>query len=262
MNKRKKIGLVMVIVGILYMVCFFLFIDEFEKVNDTLCFILTIISVVCIIWGFGILMIKTSEEHFKEQAIKQEESSKLDKYYKYKPIITYVLIFINVLMFILINMIHENEEVLKYAISKNDFQFYKLFTAMFIHVDELHLMFNMLALYICGSKLESLIGNIKYIIVYMISGLGASILIALLSNIPCVGASGAIFGLFGCYLLIAFKNRNVMKYTYKYDLLPTVIINLIITFAIPNISIIAHVGGLIIGFVCSKILCRKFVFAV
>ena len=91
----------------------------------------------------------------------------------------------------------------------------------------------------------------------MISGLGSAILIALLSINSCVGASGAIFGLFGCYLLIAFKNRNVMKYTYKYDLLPTVVINLIVTFAIPNISVIAHVDGLVIGMICGLILCRK-----
>ena len=87
----------------------------------------------------------------------------------------------------------------------------------------------------------------------------ALLLSTLLTNSWSVGASGAIFGLFGCYLLIAFKNRNAMKYTYKYDLLPTIIINLIVTFAIPNISVIAHVGGLIIGIVCSQILCRKFV---
>ena len=257
MSKRKIIGLVMLIVGIVYMVCFFAFTNIFEKVNDTLCFILTIISVVCIIWGFGILIVKTPDEHFKEQAIKKEENIKLNKYYKYKPMITYILIGINVLMFVLINMTHGNEEVLKYAISKNNFEFYKLFTSMFTHADEMHLIFNMLALYICGSKLESLIGNIKYAIIYMLSGLGAAILIVLLSNNSCVGASGAIFGLFGCYLLIAFKNKNTMKYTYKYDLLPTIVINLIVTFAIPNISIIAHVGGLIIGIVCSQILCSN-----
>ena len=154
-------------------------------------------------------------------------------------------------------MSHGNEEVLKYAISKNEFEFYKLFTSMFAHADETHLLFNMLALYLCGSKLESLVGNIKYFIIYMISGLGSAILIALLSSNPCVGASGAIFGLFGCYLLIAFKNRNVMKFTYRYDLLPTVVINLIVTFAIPNISVIAHVGGLIIGIISGLILCRK-----
>ena len=205
------------------------------------------------------LIFKTPEEHFKEQTIKIEESVKLNKYYKYKSIITYILIGINVLMFILINMVHGNEEVLKYAISKKNFEFYKLFTSMFAHADESHLMFNMLALYICGSKLESLIGSIKYFAVYIISGICSAILICLFSNYPCVGASGAIFGLFGCYLLIAFRNRNVMKYTYKYDLLPTIIINLIITFAIPNISAIAHVGGLIVGIVCSQIFCRKIV---
>lgn len=257
MNKRKKIGLVMLIFGVVYMICSFSFTNFFEQLNDTLCFILTIISVVCIIWWFGILVFKTLEEHFKEQAIKNEDKIKLNKYYKYKPIITYILIAINVLMFVLINMFYGNNEVLRYAISKNSFEFNKLLISMFVHVDAIHLIFNMLAFYICGSKLESLIGNFKYSVVYMLSGLGASILIVLLSNNPCAGASGAIFGLFGCYLLIAFKNKNVMKYTYKYDLLPSIVINLIVTFVMPNISIIAHVGGLIIGIVCSQIMCRN-----
>ncbi len=77
MNKRKIIGLVMLIIGIVYMICFFSFTNIFEQLNDTLCFILTIISVVCIMWGFGILVFKTPEEHFKEQAIKNEESIKI-----------------------------------------------------------------------------------------------------------------------------------------------------------------------------------------
>lgn len=72
MNKRKKIGLVMLIFGVVYMICSFSFTNFFEQLNDTLCFILTIISVVCIIWGFGILVFKTLEEHFKEQAIKMK----------------------------------------------------------------------------------------------------------------------------------------------------------------------------------------------
>lgn len=259
MNKKKIIGLIMAIIGLTYMISFFVFIDEFEKINDTLGLIMTIISVIFIIFGGGMLIVKTPEEHFKEQAIKYEENIKLEKYYKYKPIFTYILISINILFFVLINLAHGNDEILKYAISKNDFEFYKLFTSMFAHSDESHIITNMLALYICGSKLESLIGNIKYLIVYILSGLGAALLIVLFANYPCVGASGAILGLYGCYLFIAFKNRNVMKYTYKYDLLPTIIIILIGTFIIPSISVIAHIGGLIIGIIYALIFYRKMI---
>lgn len=259
MNKRKIVGLIMAIIGIIYMISFFLFVDEFEKINDALCLIMTIISVVFIIFGIVTLFFKTSEEHFEEQKIKYEENTKLEKYYKYKPIITYILIGINILTFILINLIHDNDEILKYAISKNDFEFYKLFTSIFMHSNESHIIVNMFTLYICGSKLESLIGNIKYLLVYMLSGLGAALLIVLFTNYSCVGASGAILGLYGCYLFVAFKNRRVMKYTYKYDLLPTIIIILISTFIIPGISVTAHVGGLIIGIIYGLIFCRKMI---
>jgi len=93
----------------------------------------------------------------------------------------------------------------------------------------------------------------------MLSGLCSSILIAFMESIPCVGASGAIFGLFGCYLMLAYKNRDIMRYTYKYDLLPTVILDLIISFLMPNISITAHLGGFIIGLILYFVFCRKIV---
>lgn len=259
MDKKRIIGLCMTLIGFAYMVAFFAFIDAFEKINDTLGMILTMVSVILIIWGLIIILFKSPEDHFKEEAIKKEEDIKLSKYYKYKPYITYILVGINILAFILINVIQGEEAILNYAISKDNFAFYRIITSMFTHSSESHLLLNMLALYLCGSKLESLIGNIKYLLVYIISGLSSSILIALFSNVPCVGASGAIFGLFGCYLLLSYKNRNIMKYTYKYDLLPTVIFNLIATFLIPNISITAHIGGLITGMILYFILCRKII---
>lgn len=254
MSKRKIIGLSMILIGTLYFILLFNYIDIFEKMNDTLGMILTMVNAILIIWGIIISIFKTPKEHFKEEAIKHQENIKLSKYYKYKPYITYVLIGINVIVFLIINIMQDEEIVLDYAISKNDFAFYRIITAMFTHINEMHLIFNMFALYICGSKLEALIGNMKYLYIYLLTGIGTSILIALLSNYPCVGASGAIFGLFSYYLLLAFKNRHIMKYTYKYDLLPTVITNLIITFIIPNISVVAHVGGLIIGIMCYFIL--------
>ena len=249
MNKQKLIGLTMLTFGSIYMISLFLFIEKFEKMNDSLGLIMTIISTIFIIFGSGLLFIKTQEEHFKEQAIKNNEYNKLKKHYKYKPVVTYILIVINILVYLIVNISQGNSEIIKYAISKNDFQIYKLFTSIFTHSSESHIITNMLALYLCGSKLESLIGNIKYLLVYFISGFGSSLLIAIFANYPCVGASGAILGLYGCYLFIAFKNRNIMKYTYKYDLLPTIIIILIGTIIIPKISIIGHFGGLIIGIV-------------
>lgn len=255
--KKRIIGLCMALIGFAYMVSLFIFTEAFDNMNDTLGMILTMISVSLIVVGLIFLFLKSPEDHFKEEATKKEEDINLSKYYKYKPYVTYVLVGINILAFIIINLIQGEESVLKFAISKDTFAFYRIITSMFTHADETHLLLNMLALLLCGGKLESLIGNLKYLIVYMISGLFSSLLIGLLSPLPCVGASGAIFGLLGCYLLLSYKNRHIMKYTYKYDLLPTVIFNLIVTIIIPNISITAHVGGLVSGIILYFILCRK-----
>lgn len=257
MKKRKLIGLSMALLGIVYMTLFFIFTDEFEKINDLLCMILTILNAVFIIFGLTLLFLKTQEDIVKEEVIKREENTNLSKYYKYKPYVTYLLLVINVLAFIFINIFNDDELIIKFAISKNDFAFYKIFTAMFTHINESHLFCNMIVLYWCGSKLESLIGNVKYLLIYLLSGVFTSIFIVLFSSSPCVGASGAIFGLFGCYLLLAYRNKTIMKYTFKYDLLPTVIINLIVTFVMPNVSIVAHVGGLLVGMLLYFIFCRK-----
>lgn len=247
----------MLLIGILFMFNFFIFIDAFEKINDSICFILVVMSIISIMCGAGIVFSKTYEEHLKEQTIKKEENKKIEKYKKTKPIITYILIFINVLIFIVINLSQGNDSVLNYAISKNNFEFYRIFTSMFSHADESHILFNMLVLFMCGRKLEAYIGKIKYLVVYMISGIGSSILLGLVSTVQCVGASGAIFGILGCFLVLSYFNRDILKYTFKYDLLPTIGFSLLQTFLIPNISIPAHVGGLCIGIIMYFILCRK-----
>lgn len=257
MNKKKIIGLCMALIGFAYMASLFIFTDTFDKMNDTFGMILTMISASLIVVGLIFLFFKSEEDYIKEETIKKEEDINLSRYYKYKPHVTYTLVGINVLAFILINLIQGEETIINFAISKDDFAFYRIITSMFTHASESHILLNMLALLLCGSKLESLIGNLKYLIVYMLSGLCSSLLIGLLSSSPCVGASGAIFGLLGCYLLLSYKNRHIMKYTYKYDLLPTVIFNLIVTILIPNISIIAHIGGLVIGMILYFLLCRK-----
>ncbi len=258
MDKKKIIGSCMTLIGLAYMAAFFAYNDAFAKVNDTVCLILTLISVESIVWGIILLLHQSQKELKEEETRKKEENSKLSKYYKSKPHCTHILIGINVSVFVLIHMM-QGGDVFPYAISKNDFAFYRIFTSMFTHAGGFHLLLNMGALNLCGSKLEALIGNIKYLSVYMISGICSSILTALFSNTPCVGASGAIFGLFGCYLLLAYRNRNIMKYTYKHDLLPTVIFNLVVTFLIPNISIPAHLGGLAAGMLSYFILCRKII---
>ncbi len=259
MSKRKTAGLCMTLAGFAYLYAFFQFTDAFEKINDTLCMILTLLSIECFIWGVILLLLKSKKQKEKEEAAKQEEERRLAPYLKNKPYCTRILIGINILAFVLINMMQGEEAVLNFALSKNHFAFYRFFTAMFTHAGGAHLLLNMTALFFCGGRLEAIIGNGRYFLVYGLSGLCSSACIAAFSETPCVGASGAIFGLFGCYLLLSYRNREVMKYTYQYDLLPTVLFNLVLSFLIPNVSAVAHIGGLAAGILCYFIVCRKII---
>jgi membrane associated rhomboid family serine protease len=108
----------------------------------------------------------------------------------------------------------------------------------------MHILFNMVALYFMGPALEIALGRLRFIGIYALSGLGGSVLVYLLSpiNQPTLGASGAIFGLFGASFILARR--------LDFDVRPIVgliVINLIITFVVPSISWQGHVGGLVTG---------------
>ncbi|GHE03902.1 rhomboid family intramembrane serine protease [Streptomyces alanosinicus] len=124
-------------------------------------------------------------------------------------------------------------------------QYYRLLTAMFLHGGYTHILFNMLSLWWIGGPLEAALGRARYLALYFVSGLAGSALTYLLAepNMPSLGASGAIFGLFGA--------TGVLMRRLNYDLRPLVAllaINLIITFTPGfNIAWQAHIGGLVAG---------------
>ncbi|MGY0485536.1 rhomboid family intramembrane serine protease [Streptomyces sp. WG-D5] len=126
-------------------------------------------------------------------------------------------------------------------------QWYRLLTAMFLHGSYVHIAFNMLSLWWIGGPLEAALGRARYLALYLVSGLAGSALTYLLAaqNQPSLGASGAIFGLFGA--------TAVLMRRLNYDLRPVIallVINLIFTFNPAfNISWQAHIGGLVAGLV-------------
>ncbi|MEU6573196.1 rhomboid family intramembrane serine protease [Streptomyces sp. NPDC046805] len=123
-------------------------------------------------------------------------------------------------------------------------QYYRMLTAMFLHGGYLHILFNMLSLWWIGGPLEAALGRARYLALYFISGLAGGALSYLLAapNQPSLGASGAIFGLFGA--------TAVLLRRLNYDMRPVIallVINLIITFGVPGIAWQAHIGGLVAG---------------
>ncbi|WP_225076461.1 rhomboid family intramembrane serine protease [Streptomyces sp. CoT10] len=127
-----------------------------------------------------------------------------------------------------------------------DGQWYRLLTAMFLHGSYIHILFNMLSLWWVGGPLEAALGRARYLALYFTAGLAGSALTYLIAapNQASLGASGAIFGLFGA--------TAVLMRRLNYDMRPIIallVINLIITFGWGNIAWQAHIGGLVAGVV-------------
>jgi membrane associated rhomboid family serine protease len=124
-------------------------------------------------------------------------------------------------------------------------QWWRLFTAMFLHASFFHLAVNMYSLYFVGTIMEQVIGRWRFLLLYLASGLAGSAGALVLSPLtPTVGASGAIFGVLGG-LFILERRRHIATGGQVAGL---IVLNLVITFAFAgSISVGGHVGGLIGG---------------
>ena len=127
-------------------------------------------------------------------------------------------------------------------------EWWRIVTAAFLHGSVMHIAFNMFALYQVGTIVEKAMGPLRYLLVYAcaIAGSGAAVIWFNYTQ-ATLGASGAIFGLFGALVAIGLslppRGMSIVTQT-----VPIIAINLVLGFVIPNISVAAHVGGLLTGF--------------
>ena len=130
---------------------------------------------------------------------------------------------------------------------------YRLLSAAFLHYGPIHLGLNMLALWWIGRPLENYLGPVRYLLLYLVSGLAGSAG-ALIANPTAVtvGASGAIFGILGAAIVLERQGTYVLGGAA----LPLLIVNLAFTFAVPGISIGGHLGGAVGGALCILALSR------
>jgi membrane associated rhomboid family serine protease len=168
------------------------------------------------------------------------------------PYATYALIAINVVAFIAelgggggatSGQLVQDGGIQGPAIADGDW--FRIITGGFLHAGPLHLLFNMYVLYVAGTLLEPGIGTPRFLAIYFISLLSGSFGALLLDpNSLTVGASGAIFGLMAAVLVVA-RGRGMEELASQFGLF--IVLNLVLTFAIPNISLGGHLGGLIGG---------------
>ena len=175
-----------------------------------------------------------------------------------RPLITYALIGVNV-AFYAVELLLEtffmghNQMLLVLGAKENTLitcgQYYRLLTATFLHSGISHIAFNMFALFFWGRNIEALLGRLRYLLVYLFSGLCGTLLSYLCSSSVSVGASGAIFGLFGTLLYFRTRHKQVFDRVFGMQVLVIIGMNLVLGFLGQGIDNFGHIGGLLGGFV-------------
>lgn len=147
-----------------------------------------------------------------------------------------------------------------------DHQYWRLLTSMFLHgdgtvaIDFLHLAVNLFTLFQIGSLFEIIFGTRRFLFIYFVTGILASITSAVFTEGSSVGASGAIFGIIGAFIVSVRRSPRLRKErsarSIVNQLIFWLIANTIIAMRLPQIDIAAHTGGLIAGAILAAILPR------
>jgi membrane associated rhomboid family serine protease len=178
-----------------------------------------------------------------------------------RPVVTYTLIALNVIVYIAEiaypKTVYYGEQIGgAYEPHLHEFvgvalgDWYRLITSAFLHeplgtgFGITHILFNMWALWVVGPALERFLGQVRFVAVYLVSALAGSVLFYLITPAyaAAIGASGAIFGLFGAWFVLSRRLRLDARM-----IVFLIVINLVLGFTIPNVGWQAHVGGLIAG---------------
>lgn len=134
-------------------------------------------------------------------------------------------------------------------------EWWRIVTSAFLHAGYIHIAVNMFSLWILGRFIESIAGSLRTFVIYafslVVSGLAVTFLAA--PNSATVGASGAIFGLFGALFAIGFKLGKPGMQLVRANI-GILVLNLVFTFAVPGISVWGHLGGLLSGFVLTYVI--------
>ncbi|MDX2032089.1 MAG: rhomboid family intramembrane serine protease [Blastocatellia bacterium] len=179
--------------------------------------------------------------------------------------VTYVLLGLNILAFVAMLAVmpgmNDPEVIIAFGAKTNELlrggDWFRLVTPIFIHGGAIHLLSNSYALWNVGPQVEKLYGSARYLFIYLVAGVGGVVgsyigqELTHKPNVPSVGASGAIFGLFGVLAAFGYKYRRELPDNFRQafgaGVLPVIAINLFIGLTIPFIDNGAHIGGLLTG---------------
>ena len=188
------------------------------------------------------------------------------------PILTISLLTLNVLIFFFSLSDFENI-ILTYGFIPAKFSLLTIFTSMFLHGGLDHLFGNMWYLWIFGDNVEDVLGKVKFLLLYFLSGISAiffQYLVDPTSTIPSIGASGAISGVLGAYLLLFPKEKILTSIQFIFIRIPAYFVIgfwFLIQFIFGTVSILggvgsniafwAHIGGFLFGLAFTRLIVRK-----
>ena len=212
------------------------------------------------------------------QSVVAEEQGRVERRYAHALFsratpVTYALLAANIGVFLLMAIFSGGSEdtptLIAFGAKTNRLlqngEWFRLITPIFIHAGLLHLLLNSYALWVVGTQVEKLYGSARFLLIYLLSGIGGvagsyygQIYMQKPLDLPSVGASGAIFGLFGVLAVVGFRYRREMppaiRRAMTAGVLPVIAVNLFIGFSIPFIDNSAHIGGLLTGAILTLII--------
>ena len=211
----------------------------------------------------------TNETNFKEEGMdlfikltqdinkKNEKDNDMaaDIFKSKKPYVTYGLIVLNVIMFLLMYVLGNGskdiETLVKFGALFRPYvlngEYFRIVSTAFLHIGVIHLLVNCYSLYVIGSQMESFLGKLKFLLVYLISAISGSLMSLIFTDAVSAGASGAIFGLLGSMLYFGYNYRVFLGNVLKSQIIPLILLNLFIGFSLSGIDNAAHIGGLVGG---------------
>lgn len=188
---------------------------------------------------------------------------------RYANLITYALIAINTIIYLIMAALSgslniSTQVLVNFGAQVNPFvaqgQFWRIFTAMFLHFSIFHIGLNMLSLFFIGSAVEVFYGKWRYLAIYLLSGIIGGIITYLLgpnAMVISAGASGAIFGVFGALGVFYFTNRRALG-GYGAGAIGNWVfwlaLNIVFDLSDPSIGLADHIGGLVAGIVIAALL--------
>lgn len=187
-----------------------------------------------------------------------------------KALVNIGLIAVNVIYFLYLEMNGSTEDT-QFMVSHGAMyaplviergEYYRLITSTFMHFGINHIMNNMLILFILGDNLERALGHIKYLLFYLICGVGANVASMIINlsgyrNVVSAGASGAIFGVIGGIFYAVAVNRGQLEDLSTRQLVVVILFSLYFGFTSTGVDNAAHIAGLVIGIIMGVVLYRR-----